>query len=116
MITVKNIQTGEFHKVSDTRVKDGRIITDNAVSQRFINKHGAVVTIIERTDDGRAVLAVNEGWELVKNAKKQKPTTDAAPAPQAPVEQPTDVHEDEQPTTAEPAPIIIENDISPVLY
>lgn len=100
MITVKNIQTGELHKVSDTRIKDGRIITDNAVSQRFINKHGAVVTIIERTEDGRAVLAVNDGWELAKNAKKQKPTTDAEPAPQANVEQHTYVHEDEQPAPA----------------
>lgn len=97
MITVKNIQTGELHKVSDTRIKDGRIITDNAVSQRFINKHGAVVTIIERTEDNRAVLAVNDGWVLVKNAKKQKPTTDAAPAPQATVEQHIEVHEDEMP-------------------
>lgn len=97
MITVKNIQTGELHKVSDTRIKDGRIITDNAVSQRFINKHGAVVTIIERTEDNRAVLAVNDGWVLVKNAKKQKPTTDAAPAPQTTVEHTIDVHEDEIP-------------------
>ena len=97
MITVKNIQTGELHKVSDTRIKDGRIITDNAVSQRFINKHGAVVTIIERTEDDRAVLAVNDGWVLVKNAKKQKPTTDAAPAPQTTVEHTIDVHEDEMP-------------------
>jgi hypothetical protein len=98
MITVKNVATGEQYEINYVRVRDGKIVTDSkTVSTRFTNKYGQYVTIIGRTDEGRAVLAVNDGWELVKNAKKQKPTTDAAPAPQAPVEQPADVHEDEQP-------------------
>lgn len=98
MITVKNLATGEQYEINYVRVRDGKIVTDSkTVSTRFTNKYGQYVTIIGRTDEGRAVLAVKDGWELVKNAKKQKPTTDAAPAPQIPVEQPTDVHEDEQP-------------------
>ena len=110
MITVKNISTGEIHKVTDTRVREGRIITDNNVGERFVNKHSACVSVAERTEDGRAVLIVNDGWELVVNDKKPRTPkaakadtkVDAAPVEMEKVIDADAVVEvrDEQPTTA----------------
>ena len=105
MITVKNLTTGETSQVRDVNIKNGAITATwqrPEPGTRFYSKNVSVVKTEHTWRDEEhgvdcRVLELADGWVLVKNSKKQKPTTDAAPAPQAPVEQPTVAHEDEQP-------------------
>ena len=103
----RNLNTNEEVNVSNLTLKNGRIffsVRGKGCGQRFFNRNTCLV-LDEEAEDG-TYLKCAEGWGVVKGAKKQKPTTDAAPAPEPLVEQPTDVHENEQhaPTIEQPQP------------
>ena len=99
MLTIKNTQTGETINVSNTIVRDGRIMGRYEFGKRYYNKYTMMSKI--GAEGERPILQLSDEWEIVP-PKRQPRTDEPIPAPVDATEPAPEVAE-ETPMT-EPAP------------